>query len=59
MEEYYSLGEYVVEPDQVSMIKELFMDKEKIRSRAISKTPEIEKATLMQLDSFLRSLSLA
>jgi hypothetical protein len=47
----------MVKPDQVSMIKELFMNREKIRNKAASKTPEIEKVTRMQLDSFIRSLS--
>ena len=57
MEEYYGLGEYVVKPDQVSMIKELFMDREKIRSKVVTKTPEIERTTKKQLDSFLHDLS--
>ncbi|MGH9922333.1 MAG: polysaccharide pyruvyl transferase family protein [Nitrososphaerales archaeon] len=58
MEEYYDLGEYVVSPNQVSKIKELFIDRHKNHSRAASKTPEIEKATRLQLDSFLNSLLL-
>lgn len=56
MEEYYDLGEYVVKPDQVSMIKELFMDREKIRSKAVAKTPEIERTTMQQVGCFLSSL---
>jgi len=56
MEEYYGLGEYVVAPNQVSMIKELFMDREKIRSKAVAKTPEIERATKEQVGCFLSSL---
>jgi polysaccharide pyruvyl transferase WcaK-like protein len=56
MEEYYQLGDYVVTPAQVSKIKDLFMDREKIRHRALAKTPEIEKTTNLQLDSFLQYL---
>ncbi|MFY3742032.1 MAG: colanic acid/amylovoran biosynthesis protein [Candidatus Nitrosomirales archaeon] len=56
MEEYYDLGEYVVKPDQVSMIKELFMDREKMRSKAVAKTSDIERTTMEQVDCFLSSL---
>jgi|GEM_PF-2863242 len=57
MEEYYGLGDYVVRPNEVSMIKELFMDRERIRSKIVSKTPEIESVTKKQLDSFLSDLA--
>lgn len=56
MEEYYDLRDYVVSPHHVSKIKELFMDKEKIRSKALAKTPEIERTTKGQVDRFLSSL---
>lgn len=47
MEEYYDLGEHVVKLDQISMIKELFMERDKNRSKAVSRTPEIEKTAKM------------